>query len=347
MKKSILLALPTVHGISSLIEENLKHCGFDVINISRNDRKQEEFQYPSFLSWLKVRFQRDILKNKEAKINFQSALLLKEVEKLFTEGKKVDYALFFLANFYSLQFLDYIRDKVNVRMVNYQWDGIDRFPAIYSRLAKFDKTFVFDYQDLGKDHTLLPTTSFYFDMDLSPLPCEFDFYFLGAHREDRAEMMLKFTNLAKEKGWNINFNLTLSEKDAHWKAIYPNNITFLSDKNPMGFRENLHLARRAKVLLDFVITEHNGLSLRVFEALGNDKKLITTNKEVKKYDFYHSNNIFVLDETNFFEIASFLEKPYIYIDEKVKQKYSFTNWIHYVLDIPPYQPILLPNSNSL
>ena len=33
--------------------------------------------------------------------------------------------------------------------------------------------------------------------------------------------------------------------------------------------------------------------MRTFEALGAGKKLITTNKEIKKYSFYESNNIFL------------------------------------------------------
>ena len=109
----------------------------------------------------------------------------------------------------------------------------------------------------------------------------------------------------------------------------------------MDFKDNLLASRKSKVLLDFVISEHKGLSLRTFEALGHDKKLITTNKEIAKYDFYHPNNIFILDN-NFDDIPAFLNKPYHHIEPKIKEKYSFGNWIKYVLDIHPYQPILLP-----
>ena len=38
----------------------------------------------------------------------------------------------------------------------------------------------------------------------------------------------------------------------------------------------------------------------------------------------------------------FLKLPYFPIDENIRQKYSFNNWIRYVLDIPPYQKIELP-----
>lgn len=37
--------------------------------------------------------------------------------------------------------------------------------------------------------------------------------------------------------------------------------------------------------------------MRTFESLVPEK-LITTNKEIKKYPFYNSNNIFVIDRNN-------------------------------------------------
>lgn len=341
MKKTILLASPTVHGISELLEQNLRFCGFEVFNISRNDKTSKKFKFPSFWSWLKVRFLRDILKNKEARTHLESTILLNELKTILPE-EKLDYALFFLAQSYSLEFLNYTRNQIKSGgMVNYQWDGLDRFPAIYTRLPIFDRTYVFDAQDLNKSKLIYPTTSFYFDFDLAPLAIEYDFYFLGAHRQDRAELMLNFTRFAEQKGWKINFNLLLSKKDENWRDIYPKNVIFLDNSKAVDFKDNLNAARKANILLDFVISEHRGLSLRVFEALGHNKKLITTNAEVKKYDFYHPNNIFVL-ENNFEAIESFLNLPYVEIDPKIKQKYSFSNWINYVLNIEPHQPIALP-----
>ena len=78
------------------------------------------------------------------------------------------------------------------------------------------------------------------------------------------------------------------------------------------------------------------------EALGYKKKLITTNETVKFYDFYHPNNIFIYNGENHDELTEFLKLPYFPIDENIRKKYSFANWIRYILDIPPYQKITLP-----
>lgn len=100
-------------------------------------------------------------------------------------------------------------------------------------------------------------------------------------------------------------------------------------------------------LVDFINGKHCGLSFRTFEAMGYDKKLITTNAEIIKYDFYNPNNIFVLNNDNLAKLNEFLEKPYEPLPVEIKQKYSFTNWIRYVFDEKPYQEINLPFDKNI
>jgi hypothetical protein len=88
---------------------------------------------------------------------------------------------------------------------------------------------------------------------------------------------------------------------------------------------------------------HSGLSFRTFEALGFNKKLITTNPIIKDYDFYDDQNIFFADETtDFSNINDFLNSDYKEIDPIIKNKYSFSNWIKYILEIDDNTPIEIP-----
>ena len=57
------------------------------------------------------------------------------------------------------------------------------------------------------------------------------------------------------------------------------------------------------------------------------KKLITNNKDIINYDFYNSNNIFVLGEDNLDNIKEFIEKEYVEIDEKIINYYDFYEWL--------------------
>jgi hypothetical protein len=67
--------------------------------------------------------------------------------------------------------------------------------------------------------------------------------------------------------------------------------------------------------------------MRTFEALGAGKKIITTNKEIKKYSFYNSNNIFVIDRENIELEKAFFESNFNPINEVMLSEMSIRGWI--------------------
>jgi hypothetical protein len=79
------------------------------------------------------------------------------------------------------------------------------------------------------------------------------------------------------------------------------------------------------------VDAHSGLSFRVFEAIGYSRKLITNNNEVKSYDFYHPNNIYVLDNDER-TLGEFLNVPYAEIHPEIVDRYNFDNWIFRILE---------------
>ena len=120
-------------------------------------------------------------------------------------------------------------------------------------------------------------------------------------------------------------------------------ITFL--KKGISYSDNFENVYKSEILVDFVNGKHLGLSFRIFDAIGLGKKIITTNPEVLKYDFYNANNFFVLNDNNSNELEDFLNMPYIEPPKHIKLKYGFSNWLHYVLNYGEFQTISLPNSN--
>ena len=86
---------------------------------------------------------------------------------------------------------------------------------------------------------------------------------------------------------------------------------------------------------------HNGLSFRSFEALGFDKKLITTNELIKEYDFYNQSQFLILGDDA--DLETFINREISFVDDRTKSKYSFTNWIENVLEIDDCEKIGLPN----
>ena len=84
--------------------------------------------------------------------------------------------------------------------------------------------------------------------------------------------------------------------------------------------------------MDFKVLEHNGLSLRFFESLRYEKKIITNNKTVMEYDFYNPQNIFIIHHDDMSRLGEFISTPYKEISKEIVDQYSFSSWLSkYVL----------------
>lgn len=341
MKPTILFAAPPDSGIYLEIIKNLEYHGFEVIPLIRGHQK---FRYPNLRTRLNTKFKQHILRQADAKRYLISQLLLQQHMDTLAQYPAFDYALFIRADLFHSQLIQTIKNKSRNGIINYQWDGMDRFPDIWPLVPLFDRFFVFDPDDINEHTDFLPTTNFYFDYDLTQTrPNSSDFYYIGSHTHDRVQFIRQFDEYAKKMNWKLNFYI-LSTKSEHHAYYRQTNITVSNQKIPLS--KNLDTAKHSRVLVDFVISQHKGLSLRVFEALGYRKKLITTNAEIRHYDFYHPDNIYILTTDNFDGIAGFLDKPYIEIDPMIREKYSFGNWIKYLLNIHPHQPITLPKGTK-
>ena len=338
--KTILFGMPVVSGLYKLIHENLKYHGFNVIDIVENG---ESFRYPSFGSWLKVKWRKIVYNDTYAKKQLKWQVLQNNINEKIKQAGGLDYVLLISGDIYSQEFIRFLKRQSKHGVVNYQFDGLHRFPAIYSLIKEFDRFYVFDPDDLkNPDYPLLPATNFYFDNNLENVPERtLDFYFTGVHMDSRAAVIARFGRYVKERKKTADINI-LWKRNGDGRKTYPDDSITIIDKI-IDFEENINRARQARVLIDFVIDEHKGLSFRTFEALGYQQKLITTNPQVKYYDFYHPNNFLICDGYDFAEKDDFLEKPYVQIDESIRKKYSFGNWINYILKINPYQEINLPN----
>ena len=331
---TLFLGMINDAGIAKIVAQCLAYHGFTVIDHSLDTLT---FRYPNLLARLRVQAQK-LLGNPHAKRDYIIAQKQQQIAAQLAQHPHYDHALFIRSDIYPEHFLRQVKQKSH-QMVNYQWDGMSRFAAAQSQIALFDRFYAFDPNDIAHNPKLLPATSFYFD-HLPPAPTTHpSIYFLGAHRRDRIAPIVQFCQHAEQAGWALNFQIA-RDGAQNIEQHYPvSNIQF---HNGISYQQNLDYARSSRILADFVISTHKGLSLRTFEAIGYRKKLITTNVEVQKYDFYHPSNIFIWDGKTLDGLDQFIATPYQEIDPAIREKYSFGNWIRYVLNLHPHQPISLP-----
>ena len=87
------------------------------------------------------------------------------------------------------------------------------------------------------------------------------------------------------------------------------------------------------MILELTKKNQAGLTLRALEALFYEKKLITDNENIKEYDFYDSNNIFILKQDEELsakkkkELEDFLRKDFKIVSKEVKKQYTIENWL--------------------
>lgn len=343
-RKIIILGTPTNFGLNLVIRGQLESLGFEVVDINIEEKA---FYYKSHFLRLKNLFRKLILKDHQYKNLLRKRFLDEQYQEKFAHIQQADYALFIRPDIFPKSIISKVKSITGLT-VAYQWDGLNRYPDIFSRMGLFDRFFVFDPVDLAVTGTL-PLTNFYLDQQVtqheignSPRP-NTDILFIGTYIKERIADIYQFFNLFKNKE-DIKINAIINTHSQELvREIQENCPVITTTYDGITYLENIDMVKRSNVLVDFSNYLHDGLSFRVFEAIGFNKKLITTQKSIKKYDFYQPENILIIDSTtDYDQVMTFLNAPMQEISSIIKRKYSFSNWIKYVLDQEDYIPINFP-----
>ena len=153
------------------------------------------------------------------------------------------------------------------------------------------------------------------------LEMEYDVFFVG---EDKG----RYEKLIKLKDYLNGIHLKTSFTIVRDHKLFVENRGFKKRQydQPIPEEEATKCIMKSRILVDLYQRGQTGLSQRAVEALLNKKKLITDNQNIKNYDFYRDNNIFVLNDRNMHEIEEFLKKPYMEVEDDVLKQYSFEEW---------------------
>ncbi|AZI39240.1 hypothetical protein [Epilithonimonas vandammei] len=319
--KTFLLMMPDYSDFPNLFMDNLNKVGFLPFVITDNPSK---FKYKGIEKI--INFSRKFfLKDREYKKKLIEEHKLREYYKKISQLDMLDYVLVIRPDAFPIPVIQELKKKTK-KLIAYQWDGIEKFPEVKKYFHLFDTFFCFDSAD--EKNNIKPITNFYFDC-IPPVYKDYnaqkpEFYFVGLYWENREKKIDRFISEVLKMEVELSIFIQYNNKS----EIKNPKIKYIKER--ITFLENLRNVEKADVLLDFVDPVHNGLSIRFFEAIYYKKKVITDNQTVKDYDFYHPDNIFVLDE-NFEQIDSFLNTPYRELPEEIVKKYGFSHWIKEII----------------
>ncbi|HLQ99523.1 MAG TPA: hypothetical protein VK102_04045 [Sphingobacterium sp.] len=330
--KSIILGAPENFSIADKISFKLSCLGFDVQECMVSP---QPFQYKNIGQRLYNLYRKVVFNDYEHKKQLKAEANKQYYLDKINTFKKADYALIIRPDLYPEDVLLEMRKKVDL-MVAYQWDGFDRFPNVKELVPVFDRFYVFDPADL-KYEGVLPTTNFYLESRFGTDCSKNKVFYVGSYDEARWEITCEL--LASFADIDINKEILLFPNKGKIRAITEEykEVSLLDTTIP--YRETLNKVKDSSVLLDLQNPIHKGLSFRVFEGLGFNKKVITTNPAVEKYDFYNPNNILIWENQHKNEVLDFINSPYEEVPSFIREKYSFENWIKYVLNIEKHTPI--------
>lgn len=325
----ILLVTPNFFDYPQILCEGLRALGHEVDWF--DDR-------PSTNSLIK-----SIIRIKKDLINIWIA---KYFEKIVKKVKKYKYDKFILVSGQSLSFTENMIAELRALLpttefILYQWDSLANFSYIKRVYKYFDRCYSFDPCDVAENTRLEFLPLFY---------CE-RYEKIGELAKDKYKYDIMFVGTAHPKKYKYVKEMAEKLKPAFKKQFiyffFPSRLVYVYRKIKNSEFKNAkysefhfesisgemldQLMQDSKCVLDSAQTGQNGLTIRVIEALGAKRKIITTNKNVVKYDFYREENIYVYDG-KFDYNSVFFTEPYIEIEKNIYEKYSLKNWLNILLN---------------
>ena len=312
------------------------HWGYDVhiVNALKNNGIEAHhikiggFKHKNIFAQLKNTFSKIFLHKNLKKILRQEYIL----EKL-NNLRKQDQILVINPDVIDLKYHLEIKKNTN-KYIAYLYDSIERCPVKHLLEGVFDEIYSFDKNDIEK-YNLLPITNYiYFEKEKVTTEIKQKFIYIGS-----IDNRLKILNIFGEK---LKLNNQSFAFYAIGKKAFVNQLKqkFLGKNKNIIFRKNrftkeqtLEYYKKSEIIVDLVRDEQVGLSFRIFEAMGLNKKLITNNKNVKKFDFYNSGNILILNEDFTTNENLFIESRYTEIENHIYEKYTVDTWVKCVFKL--------------
>ena len=319
--KRVLLISPSFHGIHNKIVAQLAKMG---ANVDYYDERPPGGFFVK--AALRLRF-RKIL----------SIHLNRYYKKILEETKSKEYDYIFIINIEAIneEIFKLIKEKnVKSKTILYMWDSLKLKPVSPKLLSMFSKVYTFDYQDsVEKNITFLDL--FYseeYELSSKKATFDYDLCFIGTIHGDRYELLKEIEFKASQIGLKVYFYFFMPSRvlfflrkcfDGRVKGLRYKDVRFKS-LDSVDISDKM---RRSNVIIDLSYKDQCGLSMRTFEVIGVGRKLMTTNKFIKNYDFFNNKNVSLISKEDIQIDQVFIDADYRQLDAYTYDKYSLKTWL--------------------
>lgn len=324
--KKILFFAPAFFNYENVITDKMREMGaiVDIYNVraitSAWDRALLKIS-PKIFSRKSQKYYEDIIKK--------------------NRNKDYDYILIVKCDMTPVKILQQLRREYpNAKLCLYLWDSVNNIPGITEKFKYFDILHSFDLNDCDKYTELKFRPLFFADQFRKELKNDdvykYDISFLGTIHSDRYSVIKKVQNIAKALNLSCYWFLYLQSRFIYFfyaltkREFWGTSPTIFSF-HKMSAVDIARTVEQSKIILDIQHPKQTGLTMRTIEMIGMNKKLITTNTSIAKYDFFDKRNIAIIDRKKVNIPREFLNSSYTPLQSNVYERYSLKNWILDVL----------------
>jgi hypothetical protein len=310
--KKILFIAPVYYDYEKIIMDKIKENGGDLIFFSE---KKDGLLFgilnnihPILINFYQKIYYFNILK-KISRENFSHFFLIR--------GYKIPF--FFLKKLKEL--------NPNIEFILYQWDSNKNNPYFHI-LKYFDKSSSFDIKDCQENKALRFLQLFYTD-EVAQIAksknIKYEFFCFSSFSINRYKDTIEFLKYCNKNDLSYRA-FCFIPKTTYFRLKYLNRMkleeNFLSF-NPMTRSEYCKNLSECATVVDLSHDTQTGLSMRVVEAFGAGKKVLTTNKSIINNPIYSPDWVQVLSIDNIKKIHFTAGENYhrseLYIDNWLKK----------------------------
>lgn len=273
--------------------------------------------------------------------NFISLQIKNYYEEITSKisNRKYDYVLICQAEATPISFLKEVRSlNPHAKMVLMLWDSVANKVNTLEKLNYFDEVYSFDKKDCEKFN--LTFRPLFFDKEYDEIAKEkptliYDLFFVGTVHSDRFQILSKVKQQFEKNHLSVFYFMYIPSKIMYYQRkllsseLNGSKITDFSFKSLPSTQLTARL-KQSKAVVDIQHPKQTGLTMRTIEMLGANKKIITTNKDIQYYDFYHPNNVCIVDRENVVIPTEFMTSNFIPVDKLIKERYTID---YFILDI--------------
>jgi hypothetical protein len=242
-------------------------------------------------------------------------------------NKHFDYVIIVKGRLVTEEFLINLKCLLyKATFILYQWDSLKNYNYM-DKMKYFDSIFSFDYSDSENIPGVKYLPLFFSDeyakiSHLQRINYKYDLFFLGYNHSIRVKKLKDMAQFCEEKGLKYSFNMmtSISEKMKLFLQRSKINCFFISRRFDQ-FSENYI---KSKAIVDISSPAQTGLTFRIIEAIGANKKIITTNINITREPFYDPKLIFIWGRDDTENLINFLNQKH---ERKSFENYSVKSFV--------------------